>query len=78
MDVAGSPIRIHPPTASRPYHQIVYRVGGERWVTSGGRTITTATDKGATIAACLAADADQARRCGGGTITATWSRPRIG
>ncbi|MDQ1250886.1 MAG: hypothetical protein QG597_5266, partial [Actinomycetota bacterium] len=26
MDVAGYPIRIHPPTASRPYHQIVYRV----------------------------------------------------
>ena len=62
MDVAGYPIRIHPPTASRPYHQIVYRVDGERRVTSGGRTIKTATDKAAAIAARLAADADQARR----------------
>ena len=61
MDVAGYPIRIHPPTASRPYHQIVYRVDGERRVTSGGRTIKTAMDKAATIAARLAADADQAR-----------------
>ena len=33
MDVAGYPMSIHPPTASRPYHQIAYRVGGERRVT---------------------------------------------
>lgn len=38
------------------------RVEGERRVTSGGRTIKTATDMAAAVAARLAADADQARR----------------
>lgn len=61
MDVAGYPIRIYPPPPSRPYHQIVYRVDGERRVTSGGPSIASATRKAAAIAARLAADADQAR-----------------